>query len=478
VAGVRPASRFPFVFVATGVSVLIYAFGLAVLGLLGSSDFGDAEFARVPLVVSSIIVGFVYVVGLWCSKDHAILARRELGAILLVGLAARCVVLVSPPFLEDDYHRYLLDGAVTAHGLNPYGVIPDQLLPNDPSYPGGSVDGSHRPLLATIAMSGRETIEQVNHPHLATIYPPAAQAVFATAHVINPWSVYTLRVVMLAFDIATVALLLMLLAELKLPRIWVAWYWWNPVLLREVTSSTHMDVIVFPFVVAGVLFALRRRTAWCSLALVVAVGAKLWPILLAPVLLRASARRIPAMLWGSIIIVGGSALMLWPMLIGATGNDAGLHAFSRYWRNNDGFFAIWSHVASAILPLFSVSGDDVIRYSRLVVAIFVGGWAALCALKPIRDGHDLTSRMLGVVAVLFLLGPTQFPWYYLWMLPLLCVRVNVALLLYSVTLPLYYLHYEYRFVLWIEHLPVWVAILATWIITKRQRHGRVIPQAV
>ncbi len=476
-AGLKPASRFPFVFVATGVSVLVYAFGLAVLGLLGSSDAGDTEFARVPLVVSSIIVGLVYVAGLWCSRKHAIVARHELGAILLVGLAARCVVLVSPPFLEDDYHRYLLDGAVTAHGVNPYGVVPEQLLVDDPSSPGGPLGDFQKPPQATIATTGRETIEQVNHPHLATIYPPVAQAVFAAAHVVKPWSVYALRFVLLAFDIATVVLLVVLLADLKLPPIWVAWYWWNPVLLREVTSSAHMDVVAFPSVVAGVLFALRRRTTWCSLALVGAVGAKLWPVLLAPVLLRTCARRISVLLWGSVMIVGGSALMLWPMLLGATGDDAGLHAFSRYWRNNEGFFAIWSYVASVVLSPFSINGDDVIRYSRVAVAIVVGGWAALCALKPIRDGRDLTSRILSVIAVLFLLGPTQFPWYYLWMLPLLCVRNNFALLLYTATLPLYYLHYEYRFVLWIEHFPVWVALLAFWVFGKKHKRESANPRA-
>ncbi|MCH7595822.1 MAG: hypothetical protein IID35_04605 [Planctomycetes bacterium] len=75
------------------------------------------------------------------------------------------------------------------------------------------------------------------------------------------------------------------------------------------------------------------------------------------------------------------------------------------------------------------------------------------------------------VAALFLLGPTQFPWYYLWMLPLLCVRLSFGLLLYTVTLPLYYVHYEYRWVLWVEYLPIWVVSIGGWIWSRKGRYA-------
>ena len=39
--------------------------------------------------------------------------------MLACGLAARAILFASEPVLEDDYQRYLWDGAVTAQGLNP-----------------------------------------------------------------------------------------------------------------------------------------------------------------------------------------------------------------------------------------------------------------------------------------------------------------------------------------------------------------------
>ena len=461
----NPPTRFSPALIATGACVLAYAVILAVLAVMSSNVSGDEKLARTPLVVSSVVAGVVYVAGLWRSRRHAHVGTRGVLVILLVGLAARGIVLVTPPFLETDYHRYLLDGAVTARGANPYSVIPDRLLADDVT------GGPRAEVLAEVATSGRPTIERINHSHLATIYPPGAQAVFAIAHLIEPWSIYAFRAVLLVFDVATAVLLLMLLRELRQPLAWIVWYWWNPVLLREVTSSAHMDVIVFPFIVGAILLAIRGRGFYCSIALVVAVGMKLWPILLAPALLRAGVRRTAALLGASAVLVAGSVLILSPMIAGASGDEAGLRVFSGYWRNNEGFFAIWSYVMNALSSRLSISGDDVTRLTRLGVAFFVGCWAVFGGIRPIVDGRDLVARVLSVVAALFLLGPTQFPWYYLWMLPLLCVRLNFALLLYTATLPLYYVHCEHRWVLWVEHLPIWAVLIGGWIWSRKGRHA-------
>ncbi len=50
--------------------------------------------------------------------------RRLLAVMIAIGLGLRAMLLWSEPALEDDYHRYLWDGAVTAHGLDPYRHAP------------------------------------------------------------------------------------------------------------------------------------------------------------------------------------------------------------------------------------------------------------------------------------------------------------------------------------------------------------------
>ena len=87
------------------------------------------------------------------------------------------------------------------------------------------------------------------------------------------------------------------------------------------------------------------------------------------------------------------------------------------------------------------------------------------------------------MAALFLISPTQFPWYYTWLLPFLAVvpkfslvlltlqlSLYFSLLLLTSLLPLYYLRFYLEprglmdifnnYVVWIEFVPVWVLIVA------------------
>ena len=85
---------------------------------------------------------------------------------------------------------------------------------------------------------------------------------------------------MLAFDLAAGALVLLLLRRLRLPLIWFAVYWWNPVLIKEGLNTGHMDLVVLPFLLGAIYLALRDRPVLSAASLALAAGAKVWPVLL------------------------------------------------------------------------------------------------------------------------------------------------------------------------------------------------------
>ncbi|MGC9261362.1 MAG: hypothetical protein ACP5I8_14950, partial [Phycisphaerae bacterium] len=72
---------------------------------------------------------------------------------------------------------------------------------------------------------------------------------------------------------------------------------------------------------------------------------------------------------------------------------------------------------------------------------------------------DAIRISLFSVMLIFLLSPTEFPWYYTWMLPLLAIYPRISLLVWSLTLGLYHAHYFYPWMVWIEHGPVWVLLI-------------------
>jgi hypothetical protein len=73
------------------------------------------------------------------------------------------------------------------------------------------------------------------------------------------------------------------------------------------------------------------------------------------------------------------------------------------------------------------------------------------------------------MSAFFLLSPTQFPWYYLWLVPFLALSPRASMLSLTATLPLYYLrfHFEYRGnvapfdngIVWLEFAPAFILLL-------------------
>ena len=51
------------------------------------------------------------------------------------------------------------------------------------------------------------------------------------AHWLRPWSPAAWRIVLLLFDLATLAALLALLRAIGRSPLWAAAYWWNPLLI-------------------------------------------------------------------------------------------------------------------------------------------------------------------------------------------------------------------------------------------------------
>ncbi|MEQ1614311.1 MAG: hypothetical protein ABL904_16305, partial [Hyphomicrobiaceae bacterium] len=289
------------------------------------------EIPAVPLAVGLMLAGLMVLPLPWLIGRSKQLApgeaNRLLVFIVVVGLLLRGVLFVTEPALEDDYNRYLWDGGVTAHGLSPYALSPASAL-----------EQGEDTMIGRLAMSAGVVMERINHPDLKTIYPPVTQAAFALAHFMAPWSLTAWRFVCLAGEMSTLALLLMLLADARRSPLWVALYWWNPLIIKEMINSAHMEAILMPLVLSALLLAARRRILPAIGMLGLAAGAKLWPILLAPLLLRPLLDR-PRVLVACVALLG-FLLTLWvvPPLLGGIDETSGFVAFANYWQTNSALF--------------------------------------------------------------------------------------------------------------------------------------------
>jgi rSAM/selenodomain-associated transferase 1 len=364
--------------------------------------------------------------------------------ILTAGLAMRLICFAAPPRHETDFHRYLWEGALVAQGHNPYLIRPQ--------------DAPGRPALAALTTAGKSTLERVDHPHLTSIYPPVAQATFALAYRLAPFSTVALRAVFLAFDLAVLAWLVLVLRRLGKPLSQVAIYWWNPIVVKEFYLAAHMDAVVIALALAAVTAALWRCRRRAMGLLGIALGAKLWPVVLAPLLLRHVARSWKQWASGALVLGVTGTVLLWPLLASwQLGADAGLHAYAHHWTNNAGMFSVLRWAAHRLIADWTAAENA----ARLLAGGLLMSWLGVLLRRPTANDEDFIRRCLWAVGAVFLLSPTQFPWYYTWLLPLLAVTPSWPLLWYTALLPLYHVDYDHKWVLWLEHLPVWALLLAS-----------------
>ncbi|HET7433110.1 MAG TPA: hypothetical protein VFN10_00210, partial [Thermoanaerobaculia bacterium] len=109
------------------------------------------------------------------------LRSRSLPArwIFIIAIVLRSMLLVPEPQLSGDVYRYVWDGKVLRHGVNPYRYAPDD---------------------ARLASLRETWHSRINHPEIRTIYPPVAEMLFIAAMNERVW-----RVLLVLADLAILA---------------------------------------------------------------------------------------------------------------------------------------------------------------------------------------------------------------------------------------------------------------------------------
>ncbi len=457
-----------------GAGVALLAAQLVLLALSRRFAY-EASLVHLPipwLVVLGVTAGVVFLALPWAVR-RARGGRLLLVWIVAVGVLMRVAMLPSTPVLEDDFNRYLWDGAVVSQGINPYAHAP--IAATEPE------DGGPPAMVALAAESGR-IAERINYPALRSIYPPVAQAAFALAYRLEPWSLEVWRAVLMAFDLATLGLLLALLRRLGRSPLWVVLYWWNPLVVKELFNSAHMDALVIPFVLGALWLATRGRNVWASGALALAAGVKLWPVLLLPIVLRpllGHGAKLAAALAAFALPLG---LMAVPVIVARLDVTSGFVAYGGSWQANDALFMALAWLAGALLDLVGAGSDAADGLSRMLVGLAVVGLALALNRTVAEEPAELCRRSMIIVAALFLLGPTPFPWYYAWLVPLLVLVPVTSLLALTALLPLYYLRFYFdargqavifdNGVVWLEYLPVLALLAREWLVARRSGQSR------
>jgi len=372
----------------------------AALSFLSHRDPSLSVFAVLYVGAFLLFCGSAYLT--WTSpsvRDGPLLAVIAVFAILF-----RLAALGGKPLFEDDLHRYLWDGKVWASGINPYFYSPDSYFLED---------------------LRDENWNGINYKDVPTIYPPLAQMFFRASWHVAPNSQAAFKGLLLLFDLGVIAVLLALLPRLGQPRHRVLLYAWNPLVIKEISNSGHLDVIAVFFVVLCCFFSVLGRRLFSATALALAILVKLFPLVLLPALIRHFRVRDFLLLAG--ILVAGY-LPFW---------DAqellftGLGTYAAQWEFNDSGFVLLSFLFGPVTGSPGTWAKAIVAIGLLFLGLGLSRTAAASTIGRARAFFLLIGALL-------IFSPTVDTWYLVWIVPFLCFfRLRSWLLLTGTALAAY-----------------------------------------
>ena len=379
---------------------------------------------------------------------------RTLVAILAVAAAARSFYFGTNPVQEDDAYRYLWDGQQVLAGVNPYRWSPRQARTDNPDAP----EDLRRLHALTLEPAAHENLRRVNNQTIPTVYPPLNMAVFAASQKVAPWSLDGLRGFFLAFELATILLVWFALRSAGANPLWTVVYAWCPLPIKEMANSPHHDALVVMTLALFLLLAVGERPRAAAVALALAVASKIYPVVLAPILIAWVWRRDRrAAVQSALLFLVTLAALYAPFL--SRDSFRGTGVFASEWSSNAGLFSLVALAGRAVFGAGEVSflgglsprGDVAARvFVAALLAAFVV-WIVSRprfpkpAVAPVGRTYELPFRCFLALAAGFALAPAQHPWYFAGILPFVALFPFRSWILLTGTLGLYYLRFHIRY---------------------------------
>jgi hypothetical protein len=487
-----------------------------------------------------IVMSAIHLYAIWRMQKSASPAI-SLTAVTGLAVVMRFVAVFSTPIQELDYYRYLWDGETVLAGANPFRVTPEQILlaasqfdTEAPAIAGNTsnkFNTSNKPQNTLVEICKQrprvhETASRVHYGELPSIYPPVSLAVFAAAAAVTPASasletaVVILKAFIVLFDLGVVYWLIRLFRHLGIaPQLVISWAW-CPLVVKEFANSGHLDAIAVFFMVGSVTLLVeclfprhcedakthgttdgrllsRRGIASSAGLLGLAVGAKLFPVVLMPVMAAVIFHRggiRQAISW-LLVVSAISVVCCWPMLPESHGNDTGRLAPFRYsggeqnadeaprnslkvflssWKMNDLIFMFVEANLTptqrqlqrrdhwfVVLPQSfreSLTTEAEFRLgieAEFVPFLFTRGFLSLlffCAaiVWAWRAGSqvnakDWLSSVFSTLAWFWVLSPTLNPWYWTWALPFVLFSRHKTWYLLTAVVFVYYLRFWFAY---------------------------------
>jgi hypothetical protein len=318
------------------------------------------------------------------------------GIIIALGVALlfRLCLLLMTPNLTDDHFRFIWDGLLIANGYNPYLILPSEFIKSAETVPGISVS----------------LFEQLNSPDYYTVYPPICQAIFGLSAKIFGNSilgnVVFMRFLILLAEFGSITLLYKFTRLFQSAPNLILIYALNPLVIIELTGNLHFEAFMVFFVLLAVYSLIKKRHVFSAIAIAFAIGTKLLPLILLPLLIKRIGIRKSFIYFA---IVGGVLLILAAPFINGQSVSNFVSSISLYFQSFE-FNASIYYLARWMG--FQITGYNTIAITGIVLSVI--SFLVILTIIIREKSPNLRSLftiMLLCMTVYFLFATTVHPWY-------------------------------------------------------------------
>jgi alpha-1,6-mannosyltransferase len=322
--------------------------------------------------------------------------RRVLFFIVGLAIAFRGYALFFEPFLSSDIYRYIWDGIVQAHGINPY-----RFVPADP---------------ALAHLRDAAIYPNINRADYAlTIYPPVAQFFFLLVTRFGA-STVVMRVALLGCEAVSVLLMLLFLRRMQQPLTQIVAYAWHPLPIWEIANGGHVDALMVALMLLGIWIAVLGRAQYSALMIALASLVKPFAAPALAAIWRPWDWKMPLAVIAAVIVcylpyvsVGWGVLGFLP---GGYLEEEGLLSGEGFW-----LLSLWRLG-------FGEMRYDVACYAILAVTLLLTLAFRVAFRRERTAGTTLADVNMLLLAVLLVLSPS-YPWYFLMIVPFLALLGSV-----------------------------------------------------
>lgn len=391
------------------ISALIFLASIYIIGArYGQNDF----YGFFPWYTLAFVSYILLVSKEWVSFN----------ALILMGIIARVSLLPLFPALSDDIYRFYWDGQLTISGINPYGLLPSDVV------------------ILGIQQLDENIFTSLNSPDYFTIYPPIAQAYFAVSCLLGniDTAAIIMKLLLLLTELIGLYYLVKLLKKHQFPSKNAMLFFLNPLIIIEGIGNLHFEVIMISFLCISIYNIFNKNIIYGSFCMAISIGVKLLPLMILPYLFFRMNKHERVYFFGSLLLF--CLLIFMPVFGGIQ--------ITTFMASMDLYFQKFEFNASIYYVLRAVgqwlSGYNLIKYLGPILGIITIGYNIRYAVRS-KDFtiKDFTFYSLIVWSMYLILATTVHPWYVSTILFFTVFTQKRYAILWSYLIFMTYVNYSY-----------------------------------